>query len=95
MTDMTKRVWLRAEQQLFDYFASLQSGRDVSPAGRYRLEGYLQALLDAGVLEAAVLRERIEQIAGQYGISEPPLGDAPNCLPYQVPRAPVFPSTKT
>lgn len=90
-----------ALQRLKSYFSQLRSQSDISPAQRYRLEGYLQALLEAGLINAAWLTQSIEVLASNlqgsgvlYG-NKPLLLD-PTCpwrLPLIYPPAPVEPSS--
>ena len=77
---------------LVDYFDDLERGLDVPPARRFRLEGYVQALLDSGQLSS---EQRGKVISGR-------MDDPEQCflsesgsfsLPYEVARAPVFKST--
>ena len=47
---------------LVDYFDDLERGLDVSPARRFRLEGYVQALLDSGQLSSEQLGKVISEM---------------------------------
>lgn len=88
-----------AEQALTDYFSDFAAGDDVPPARRYHLEGYLQALIDAGQLTPSGAQDLLVKLCRKC------LGDAaadlyrtnPNSQPTVVlhshmPRAPVYPS---
>jgi hypothetical protein len=81
-------------QQLGAYFELLATGQDISPAQRYRLEGYLRACVDANVIEAKQLqhlkREHVQQTQQVNGIGLVHVADqAVWQLPYQVAIASV------
>lgn len=89
-------VEIIAEQKLHDYFRRLEQGQDVSPANRFRLEGYLQALVDQGLLAEDWLSECIEKCLPEFMDREFVLAGERHCweLPFQMVDAPVTRSTK-
>ncbi|MBT8140700.1 MAG: hypothetical protein KJP25_13105 [Gammaproteobacteria bacterium] len=78
--------------QLDSYFAELQRCGGVAPAKRYRLEGFLQCLLQTRQVSEVALRSdiaaRIKAFnrKGQVVLATP---DNPWQLPYTAPLAPV------
>lgn len=78
------------DAQLADYFQRLADNIDISPAERYRLEGYLQAALEYQLITAEQLADIVNRhchFAADNTLTEPWE------LPYQMPAAPVKPST--
>jgi len=82
------------EQQLKRYFEQLAKGQDVSPAQRYRLEGYLHACIDANLVEPEFLqrlmRDHAQNVFQSNGVELVTPESAPLWqLPYRVAIAPV------
>jgi len=80
------------DNKLANYFDLLVKGYDVSPAQRFRLEGYLQACVEQLLMDSAKLLElklvyiaKTEQLTGL--VYAPPSDVW--ALPYQVAIAPV------
>ena len=80
------------DTQLADYFQRLADNIDISPAERFRLEGYLQAVLEFELISADQLTEIVNHHCQFKSINT-----AAEVweLPYQMPAAPVVPSTKS
>ncbi len=83
------------EARLCAIYQAFADGRDVSPAYRYRTEGYLEAALELGFFseqQCADLQGRLQRdILGK----ECALGqEQPARVPVIMKRAPVYPSTK-
>ncbi len=82
-------------QALDSYFSNFARGMDVPPARRYFLEGYLQAMVDGGVLSQAetltliadtCARHFDDELANTYRSAEHLV------LHSHMRRAPVYPS---
>lgn len=85
----------QCEGQLLAIFSELQQGRDVAPATRYRIEGYLAALVAMDVLSEAQAAATIDQAWRQVFTTEPVRdANSPLSIPVVMPRAPVYPSTQ-
>ena len=80
------------DARLANYFSTLLRCGEVSPAARYRLEGFLQAALAYGVLSDAdlhkVMQAHISTFNATSGRPVQPQAEAWG-LPYQAPVAPV------
>ena len=80
------------EAHLEDYFSTLLRCGEVSPAARYRLEGFLQAALVYGALGDADLRKLMQAHISTFNATSArqlkPQVEAWG-LPYQAPVAPV------
>lgn len=88
------------QRRLAEYGAGLQAGA-VSPAARYRLEGFAQAGVALGLTTAAELQDQVNRALALPDAVLPEAGtlsdtdvDAPVCLPFRLPVAPVYPSTR-
>ena len=96
--ELNARGFQRAfDQRLEQFFAEQAAGFDVPPAELYRLEGYIQAGLELGVLEAAALRRALETLAERYGGEELLAryrADTRLILHQHMAPAPVYPSTR-
>lgn len=79
------------DSQLADYFQRLANNIDISPAERFRLEGYLQAVLEHKLIDEAQLRDSVNRYC-QFEIVNT-VAEIWE-LPYKMPAAPVTPSTK-
>ncbi len=90
------------ENLLQSYYQRLADGLDISPAERFRLEGYLQAVVECGLLATDALASISSRVQLQYAA----LADTQTTaevtgktlteswhLPFQMRRAPVTPST--
>lgn len=79
------------DQLLADYFMRLAQGQDISPAERFRLEGYLQAIISFELMsEASLIKLKRQHIGNKC------LANADNAcwlLPFEMRAAPVKPST--
>lgn len=77
-------------------FRAMGEGRDVSPATIYRLEGFMEAGIAQGLVDAATLRVLVRDLFLQYIGEEPHFppgeGDVPR-IPLRMRAAPVYPST--
>ena len=83
----------------------MQSGEDVPPAAWYRAEGFAEAGLAGGSIDAAGLAALLDElyrevlgteVATRFGEPASSWIDAAACrvqLRFRLPRAPVFPST--
>lgn len=84
------------EQALVDYFSAFAEGMDVPPARRYFIEGYLQAMIDAGQLTSDsarnLLMRQCERILGEEAAARYRSGDDRVILHSHMLRAPVVPS---
>lgn len=81
--------------RLRQVFAAYQRGEDVSPAQRFRLEGFAEALILSGEIsepEWIALIARLYQEELGQALPESAAGVAR--VPLLMQRAPVFPSTK-
>lgn len=75
-------------------FADYACGRDVSPAQRYRTEGFAEALIRAGVITEAVFAQLIaEAYSAEFKQPMPDHLISGVCIPLIMQRAPVYPST--
>ena len=79
--------------KLESYFRDMSAG-EVPTARRFWLEGYLQSLVDHGLLDEASLQAEIVQFAQRAGIDYPQAAGTGTRLPYQVERAPVVPTSR-
>ncbi|ROS01403.1 hypothetical protein EDC56_1844 [Sinobacterium caligoides] len=94
MKELRQQQVIVVEEKLCVIQRIIEAGADVSPAMRYRLEGYLTALIALDVVSAqalqvlwrSILHERASlQVAANNQVS----------ISILMPRAPVYPSTKT
>ncbi|HCS28360.1 MAG TPA: hypothetical protein DIW43_12955 [Spongiibacteraceae bacterium] len=84
-----------ASQALTDYFSAFAGGMDVPPARRYFIEGYLQALLDAGQMSfvdaQTLVVEACSAILGDEAAAQYKRQQDRIMLHSHTPRAPVYP----
>lgn len=81
----------QVDHLLADYFQRLSAGQDVSPADRFRLEGYLRAIVSFELMpEATLLGLKHKYIASEAVSDLPSLSWQ---LPFKMTAAPVKPST--
>ncbi|CAH0992385.1 hypothetical protein SIN8267_02504 [Sinobacterium norvegicum] len=94
---MSKQPVEQACQRLQRYVERCANGDYPSPAERYRLEGYLSALLDSELLAEATLRQWWQQAATVVDDEQVLIIGLPDgvSLPMLYRRAPVFPSGKS
>lgn len=98
ISDLDKHI----ENLLRSYYQRLGDGLDISPAERFRLEGYLQAVVECGLVQA----ETLESINSNLQLQLAGLADMQTAgeatrktlteswhLPLQMRAAPVTPST--
>ncbi len=84
-------------EKLVYYFSELEDGRDISPAKRYRLEGYLQACVEYGGVDESWLRDCVsssQQSALNFASTNLTGHEHSWELPYKMVKAPVVPTTK-
>ena len=81
--------------RLVALFTVYTVGSDVTPAERYRTEGFAEALIAAGLLDtrswAAMIEETFLAVTGE---PLPGFDSQQPFIPLLMARAPVFPSTK-
>ena len=75
------------EKLLADYFNRLAQGYDISPAERFRIEGYFKACLELGVIDAAWLNGIKQHYRSDLAASKLQLPAWRLC--YQMKAAPV------
>jgi len=76
------------QERLALYFSALQGAVDISPAERYRLEGYLEACLELTPLSSEMLEKFIFAELAQLQIERPTVIATPSDswrLPWQRP----------
>lgn len=84
----TLRARLRSQ------FETLRQGGEVTPASRYRAEGFAQALVATGTLDQPAVTKLIADTWREvFGCSPPPLPAGDIHIPCVMKRAPVYPST--
>jgi hypothetical protein len=87
-----------AQQRLEGFYSNLAQWGEVAPGVRFRLEGYLQAGIDMGLLQRTQLQSMIEASYRSHMGKPPPPSPAPTehvQLPVYWQRAPVYASGKT
>lgn len=92
MSQLCNEKHLASRQRLQLYFDDLGSNRGVAPARRFRLEGYLQAQLDAGYWLEADLREVMQTLINTFNTTHSQQLKVPPeawQLPHVAPIAPV------
>ncbi len=81
------------DQRLRDVFLEYNSGRDVPPARLFRLEGYIEAGCDAGLISQQQACDLIRSKWQEVLRSEfPPSAKNAIHIPVAMQRAPVIPS---
>ena len=89
---MVEAIEQVVNKTLAEYFGALMEGRDVSPAERYRTEGYLKASVENALLSEQCLRALrqpyLDQLATALQANAFELNEV-WALPYLVEVAPV------
>lgn len=81
------------QRRLAEYADGLQAGT-VSPAVRYRLEGFAEAGVALGLATAEDVQVQVDRLLAFAGAAARPDSDVPICLPFRLPVAPVYASTR-
>ena len=79
-------------EKLADYYRAVEAGSH-SPAARYRLEGYLQALIEQQLINRDRVVQLISSTYQEVFNGEPPLEPVTGeelQLPHRTPLAPVY-----
>lgn len=81
------------ERRLRDIFLAYSNGRDVPPAGLFRLEGYIEAGRDAGLISQQQACDLIRSAWQEVLCCEfPEVAENTIQIPTAMLRAPVIPS---
>lgn len=81
-------------KRLADIFSAYKAGKDVSPAMRYRAEGFIEAAIEQGGLSHEELAQ-IHQQAFHAAYGDDMALDTEGCdIPAMMVKAPVKPTTK-
>lgn len=82
------------EARLTALFKAAEQGRDIAPATRFRLEGFIEAGCCLGWVTVAEVNALIVRLWGEYHQTPAPeLPDDEVVIPVVMQRAPVYPST--
>ena len=81
-------------QRLEAIFIAFKEGKDVSPAMRYRLEGFIEAAIELGDVFPEDISEIKLRACRAVNGNEAMLEPTESLLPAMMQRAPVKPSTK-